>query len=458
MTRASQPPNRLDWPERSNPGAPVWLLPLGLLLGIASWNISAPRNLFSDYLKGYYPAGRSLWSADYSLESLYQSVAFVNLPIVSVILAPFSAISPPAIAAAAFFAAGLLATAMALWILCRLADPRRPVQIAIIATLTLVNGPLIYSLREGNTTHFVLLLLALYISETENRSSYIGGCLVGVASIIKLPLLIFLLYFIATGRFRSAAGFLIVVSASFVASIYIFGLETHETWYKSTIEPFSGGVVGAYNVQTIDSFVLRLFTGPLHLRDYLPHQRSIEHAAIRVTAIVTLISLSWIAVRRYRGTQADRDILSFCLVLILALMASPLSWSHYFSLLLVCYALYLGGRLPLSSDRCTQLLIGCGIVLGSLPVLRGGYAILSGEIVARTLASCTFAGAALLLAGLLWGSAHYNPRTNHEIRSRIGTRTSHSLVPKTNKRSSSASLQSPFSRDRKKYRGEQNAK
>ncbi|MCX5578951.1 glycosyltransferase 87 family protein [Kaistia terrae] len=189
MTRISKPPPILEARKHATLAASWWPLPIALTLSVIFWNISAPSRLFSDYLKAYYPAGRSLWSTDYNLEELYQSVTFVNIPIFSIVLTPFSAITPPAMAAAAFLAAGILATVIATWMLCSFAKHRRPIQLATIITLVLVNGPLIYSLREGNTTHFLLLIFAVYIASTGNRSSYTGGFIVRVASLIKLPLI-----------------------------------------------------------------------------------------------------------------------------------------------------------------------------------------------------------------------------------------------------------------------------
>ena len=95
-------------------------------------------------------------------------------------------------------------------------------------------------------------------------------------------------------------------------------------------------------------------------------------------------------------------MLEFSLVINLALVLSPISWSHYYALLLLPCGLYLGGRLPLPADVHSRRLLWSGMALCSLPiVVLPLQADLLGEIVARTLVSATFAGGVAMLAALL---------------------------------------------------------
>ena len=65
----------------------------------------------------------------------------------------------------------------------------------------------------------------------------------------------------------------------------------------------------------------------------------------------------------------ERDALEFSIVLVLAVVTSPVSWSHYYLLLLLPWALYLGGRLGLPDDAATRWLMAGGMLLASLPVI-----------------------------------------------------------------------------------------
>jgi hypothetical protein len=95
-------------------------------------------------------------------------------------------------------------------------------------------------------------------------------------------------------------------------------------------------------------------------------------------------------------------MLEFALVLNLALVLSPISWSHYYALLLLPWGLYLGGQLPWPGDVLTRRLLWSSMVLCSLPVVvLPLQADLVGEIAARTLVSACFVGGVAMLAALM---------------------------------------------------------
>ena len=105
-----------------------------------------------------------------------------------------------------------------------------------------------------------------------------------------------------------------------------------------------------------------------------------------------------------RPVSEDPDLLEFSCVLILALVLSPLAWSHYYCMLLLPWALYLGGRLSLPRDTKTHRLILCSIVLSSLPVLRLDLLrFVAGPVLSRSIVSACLFGAVLLLVALLRG-------------------------------------------------------
>jgi hypothetical protein len=96
-------------------------------------------------------------------------------------------------------------------------------------------------------------------------------------------------------------------------------------------------------------------------------------------------------------------VLEFVLVLTLALLTSPLAWTHYYLLLLLAWGLYLGGRLPLTDDATTRWLVRGSIVLTSLPVVIVPVEGSSwwSSLAARTIVSAWFFGGLLLLSALV---------------------------------------------------------
>jgi hypothetical protein len=107
------------------------------------------------------------------------------------------------------------------------------------------------------------------------------------------------------------------------------------------------------------------------------------------------------------GPPRPHDLLQFSVVLLLALVISVISWTHYYMLLLLPLAYYLGGMLPLPDDRITRGLFWTGFLLTSLPVYLPAMEIveereepfsLAAEIAARTIVSSWVFGAFLLIA------------------------------------------------------------
>jgi hypothetical protein len=105
------------------------------------------------------------------------------------------------------------------------------------------------------------------------------------------------------------------------------------------------------------------------------------------------------------GRSFDRQALEFSIVLVLAIVTSPLSWSHYYLLLLLPWALYLGGHLAVPYDATTHWLMAVGMVLGSLPVIMlPPHSGLIAELTSRTIVSAWLLGGLLMLAALVRGA------------------------------------------------------
>ena len=62
---------------------------------------------------------------------------------------------------------------------------------AMLALSILASGPLVNSLREGNTTHFVLLLLVVALLLWRAGKEYAAGLVLGLCALFKLPLMLF---------------------------------------------------------------------------------------------------------------------------------------------------------------------------------------------------------------------------------------------------------------------------
>jgi hypothetical protein len=281
----------------------------------------------------------------------------------------------------------------------------------LLLFLGLVNGPMINSLREGNTTHIILLLLVLAFVLWRSGWDFVAGLLLGLCALIKLPLLLFGAYYVLRGKWRVALGGITSIATAVLLSLADYGLQGNIAWYKDSVEPFLGGVIPAFNVQSIDGFLIRLSTGEARLHDWDPMVPDTLHKVIRnILFLLVYGSAIWLGWRASRagpmpavdGRLSACDTLEFVLVITVAIITSPISWTHYYLLLLIAWGLYLGDRLPVPSDRTTRWLMWSSLVLTSLPVVIPQHSPgLLTEVLARTAVSAWFFGGLLMLAALL---------------------------------------------------------
>lgn len=397
------------------------LLVAGAMVHAVLWTISEPVSLFGDFYKAYYPVAERLWrEGAHRTWDLGESMGlgFVNIPIVAWLFVPLAEFDMDD-AGWVFLALGIAASAAAWVILTRFARPEKNIG-AVLLFFFLINGPLVYSLREGNTSHFMLVLMVVALLLWNARMDYAAGLVLGACAIIKLPLLIFGAYFLLRQRWRIVAGGVTMIGVTFLLSLATFGAEINIDWYKNCVEPFLGRVIPAFNVQSIDGFLLRLKTGGGYLLHWEPVEPTLIHKVTRTLLFAAMLGgtiwLLWRSNDRpsapaESGALQPRDVSEYAFVLILALVISPVSWTHYYLFLLLPWALYLGGRLPLPDDAVSRWLMWSGMLLSSLPVvilpLGSGWV---DELISRTAVSAWLFGGLCMLAALARGLWWITPR------------------------------------------------
>ncbi len=390
---------------------------IGGLAFLAIWNVSAPPRelLFSDFNQAYLDAALRLVNlgpvVTWPLNDTCTE-GFVNIPMLGWLFAPL-ALMPPSIAATVFTAIGVLMLAGAVVLLIsHFGLDRR--QSSYLILLTLANGPLVHGLREGNTTHMALALLIIALVLMQSGYPLSAGALLGVCALLKLPLLLLGAYLLIARRWRVAAGFTSVGAAVVVASVIVFGPLINLGWMHYCVMPFLSGTMPGFNVQSLESFIFRLMNGPEHLHTWylLPTPVPARIARGLVSLGLVAGALWLLAIPRPAETRraaaapwTERDLTEFNLVLTASVVASPLSWSHYYVLLILPWALHICGALPSARDRACRWMMGSGMVLSSLPVLMlpkdlGPLA----PLLSRTVVSACFIGGVLTFAALVRGA------------------------------------------------------
>jgi hypothetical protein len=369
-------------------------------MAIFVFAVSEPHLLFNDFRKAYYPTGQAMLEDRSALAPLIESVMFVNLPVVAYLFAPLGLFSFKA-AAVIFLLLGTLATLWAWALLAReaqLSTNEKWVLLLLFAAC----GPLLYSFKEGNTSHMVLLgLVAALILMTRSRNAAAGAVL-GICALVKLPLLIFGAYFLLRRNWPATIAFSATLAIAGVLSVLIFGWELNQRWFELCVVQFSRNPIGAFNVQSVPGFLLRLEGGAEIMRDWSAVPVGPLHKVIGTGSSLLMFAIA-IAVCA-RRPHADNDAqskdwlhLEYALVVTLAVVSSPMSWSHYYCWLLIPVAFFLGEKsavaLPPAARRiawiATALLLpAIGLMSFSNPALEVVYV--------------KFAASYLLACGLLW--------------------------------------------------------
>lgn len=370
----------------------------GIWLGI--WSLSEPTVPLSDFNVAYYPAGRAVIE---DLPHLFKRCwdtpvcGFVNIPIVALLFAPFSMLTLRH-AQWLFVAISLVGVVVTVLLLWSLTD-RHPSRRWVILMLFVMNGPLVYSLKEGNLTHATLLVLVVGVVCLDRGWERSAGACFALAAIIKLPLLLFALYFVGMRQWRVVFGYGVTLSTITGLSLWYAGWASHVAWYREVILPLSDKGLSAFNVQSIEGVLLRM-QDDARLYEWTPTAVSPNiRMAGRISAAFLLGLSSLLLLRRPGTKHRDTMYLELSMVLCLALLISPISWTHYYLLLLLPLSLYAGNRLTMPDRGGWLVAVMAATVLLAPPVRFTAGAVSNGLV--ETLLLSHYVMGALLLWGVL---------------------------------------------------------
>jgi hypothetical protein len=233
--------------------------------------------------------------------------------------------------------------------------------------------------------------------------------LLAAAAIIKIPLLLLGVYFVLRRNWGVVGGGALAIGLVGVLSIGVHGLGANIAWYDNSIAPYLGRAVAAFNVQSIDGFLVRFASGAEGLFDWSAREITLLHKVVRLVVFaVVAVAFLWIT-RCYETREPDshdRDHLEFALIVMIAIVLSPVSWSHYYMFFLLPFGLYLSRNLAIADDRSTHWLMWSGFVLTAVPEVL--FPIDSDDLLelwARTGTSARLLGGVLMMIAMFRGAA-----------------------------------------------------
>lgn len=403
--------------RRSQWGASaVWSATIGasVIAAAGLLYISDPSPAFADFRGSYFKASIVFDHPARLAEILGPEIhGFVNLPILVYIFAPLGLL-PFNVSITLFSLLGLAAMILS-WRLLTEAARLDTLSSALLLFLFALSGPLIYNFKEGNTSQFAFLLLLLAFNAQRSGKSMRSGALLALAGLLKLPLLLFALYFVVRGDLRGVVGGAAVCVSAAVLSFAVFGWDMHILWFDVCIRPYLGLPMSGFNVQSIAGFLARWERGAAGLLDWTPQRLSAIGSALNIIIVLSLYALASFATWRRRrnvplsGSDLPPTDLSFLIFVMLACVTSPVAWSHYYHWILFPIAFLLGPASPMRDRPWKKPVTVASCLFVSVPVVNQAVwqQPLLHEIFARTGTSLHLFGALIVLGFMLhalWSS------------------------------------------------------
>jgi len=248
--------------------------------------------------------------------------------------------------------------------------------VAAVACGLLLSAPAQSNLRFGQVSVFVVLLAlvdALGLTPARYR-----GCLVGLAAAVKLTPLLFVLYFLAAGRYRDAGR----AAGTFVAAAAVGALVLPSAswtyWTGTMLETSRIGNLASLGNQSVQGMLLRVGLSP----DALP---LVWAALVAVLCVVALLRARRLA---HEGHPTKAAVLVGCATV----AASPVSWTHHQLWPVLAAMLLIGTRGAVhraaGAALLTAMVLSLGVVLAGVSFTPGVQFVLENARALGTVGVC----------------------------------------------------------------------
>jgi hypothetical protein len=192
--------------------------------------------------------------------------------------------------------------------------------------------PLRAQVNEGQLNLVLLALITgAWAAERSNRPG-LAGVLLGLATAIKLLPGFLLVYYAARGRWQVVLAGVAAFAVSTALTMLVVGVPAYSTYVFEVLPHLSELYSDAWINASLSGLWHKLFAAQSSLVRPLVESRALYFTALAVGDGFLLLVL--LAATRRARTREELD-LTFGLAVVAMLLVSPLTWVHYYVLLLV---------------------------------------------------------------------------------------------------------------------------
>jgi hypothetical protein len=236
----------------------------------------------------------------------------------------------------------LCALLASLWIVARqLSIPLKAWCLFPAIMLLMFNGPFRQQNLQGQLNLILLLLLTGAWALDRSERPWLAGALLGMATAIKLFPAFLILFFLIRKRWKVAIGAILSLVAWTGFTLAVLGASAYRSYFFDVI-PQVQDFISLWTNSSLTGLCRKLFgpatqkTGLIGAFAPVWNFPILSRIASLVLSGVVVAVLVWFTRRAHSRREADR---AFGLALTAMLLVSPITWDHYFLLLLVPLAL-----------------------------------------------------------------------------------------------------------------------
>lgn len=128
-----------------------------------------------------------------------------------------------------------------------------------------IAGPTWESLRIGQLSPFILLMLTVVVWAIKSNKAWLAGLMLALAFGKPQDVLPLLVFFVGVGRWKEIAWFLVFLTVMAIASVLLFGLDSYGNYLRLLVHPFRDAWLQPQVDATVRGQLLRIFPSYWHV-------------------------------------------------------------------------------------------------------------------------------------------------------------------------------------------------